>query len=56
MRIQHKPGDAIEVDWAGDTIPIFDSVTGEQSKAYLFVAVLPCSYFAYAEVCGVSAQ
>ena len=31
MRIQHKPGDAIEVDWAGDTIPIFDSVTGEQS-------------------------
>ena len=27
-------------------------VTGEQSKAYLFVAVLPCSYFAYAEVCG----
>lgn len=52
MRIQHKPGDAIEVDWAGDTIPIFDSVTGEQSKAYLFVAVLPCSYYAYAEVCG----
>ena len=56
MHIQHKPGDTIEVDWAGDTIPIFDSVTGEQSKAYLFVAVLPCSYFAYAEVCGVSAQ
>lgn len=56
MRIQHKPGDAIEVDWAGDTIPIFDSVTGEQSKAYLFVAVLPCSYFAYAEVCSVSAR
>ena len=51
MRIQHKPGDAIEVDWAGDTIPIFDSVTGEQSKAYLFVAVLPCSYYTYVEVC-----
>lgn len=32
------------------------SVTGEQSKAYLFVAVLPCSYFAYAEVCSVSAR
>lgn len=28
----------------------------KKSKAYLFVAVLPCSYFAYAEVCGVSAQ
>ena len=36
MRIQHKPGDAIKVDWAGNTIPIFDSVTGEQSKARLY--------------------
>lgn len=51
MRIQHKPGDAIQVDWAGDTIPIYDSVNGEQSQAYLFVAVLPCSYYAYAEAC-----
>ena len=51
MRIQHKPGDAIQVDWAGDTIPIYDSVTGQQSSAYLFVAVLPCSYYAYTEAC-----
>ena len=51
MRIQHKPGDAMEVDWAGDTIPVFDSATGEESSAYLFVAVLPCSCFVYAEVC-----
>ena len=51
MRIQHKPGDAIQVDWAGDTIPIQDPVTGEQSAAYLFVAVLPCSYYTYAEAC-----
>ena len=43
MRIQHKPGDAMEVDWSGDTIPVFDPVTGEESAAYLFVAVLPCS-------------
>ena len=41
MRIQHKPGDAIQVDWAG--IPVYDPVTEEQSPAYLFVAVLPCS-------------
>ena len=41
MRIQHKPGDAIQVDWAGDIIPVYDPVTGEQSPAYLFVAVLP---------------
>lgn len=51
MRIQHKPGDVIQVDWAGDTIPVYDSATGKQSPAYLFVAVLPCSYFAYAEAC-----
>lgn len=51
MRIQHKPGDAMQVDWAGDTIPIQDPVTGEQSAAYLFVAVLPCSYYTYAETC-----
>lgn len=52
MRIQHKPGDAMEVDWAGDTIPVFDSVTGEESKVYLFVAVLPCSCYVYAEACS----
>ena len=52
MRIQHKPGDAMEVDWAGDTIPVFDPVTGELSPAYLFVAVLPCSCFVYAEACA----
>lgn len=51
MRIQHKPGDAIQVDWAGDTIPVFDPATGEQSAVYLFVAVLSCSYYAYAEAC-----
>ena len=51
MRIQHKPGDAIQVDWAGDTLPVYDLVTGEQSNAYLFVAVLPCSYYTYAEAC-----
>ena len=51
MRIQHKPGDAMQVDRAGDTIPLQDPVTGEQSAAYLFVAVLPCSYYTYAEAC-----
>lgn len=30
MRIQHKPGGAIQVDWAGDTLPVYDPATGEQ--------------------------
>lgn len=51
MRIQHKPRDVIQVDWAGDIIPVYDSVTGERSSAYLFVAVLPCSCYVYAEAC-----
>lgn len=50
MRIQHKPGDAVEVDWAGQTLPIYDSVSGESEPAYLFVAVLPCSGYTYAEL------
>ena len=49
MRIHHKPGGAMEVDWAGQTLPIYDSVTGESYPAYLFIAVLPCSGYTYAE-------
>ncbi len=52
MRIKHKPGDAMEVDWAGGTLPITDPVTGTSEPAYLFVAVLPCSCYAYAELCS----
>ena len=51
MRITHKPGDAMQVDWAGETIPYYDAVTGEEYKAYLFVAALPCSCYIYAEAC-----
>ena len=43
MRIQGKPGDEMEADWVG--------ATGEVSPAYLFVVVLPCSLYAYAEIC-----
>ena len=52
MRIDRKPGDRMEVDWAGKTLDIYDPVTGEVSPAYLFVAVLSCSCLVYAEVCA----
>ena len=52
MRIQHKPGDVMGVDWAGNTLTIWDSVTVERSPVYLFVAVLPCSGYAYVEACS----
>lgn len=52
MRITHKPGDAMQVDWAGDPLYITDSVTGDVAPAYIFVAVLPCSWYTYAEPCS----
>ena len=41
--LQHEPGRAMLVDWVGDTIDLVDTVTGELTRAVLFVAVLPFS-------------
>ena len=41
--LHHEPGRAMLVDWAGDTIDLVDAVTGEITRAVLFVAVLPFS-------------
>ena len=49
MRITHKPVDAMQVDWAGDPLYITDPVTGEENPAFIFVAVLRCSWKTYAE-------
>lgn len=49
MHFNHKPGERMEVDWAGDKINIVDSETGKTSKAHLFVGVLPYSQYSYVE-------
>jgi transposase len=49
MHIERKPGELIEVDWAGKTAVITDRITGEVISAYVFVAVLPYSGYAYVE-------
>jgi len=49
MHIDHKPGEKLEVDWAGKTMPVVDSITGKEAGAYLFVATLPCSGYTYVE-------
>ena len=49
MHLDHKPGDTMQVDWAGQTGGIIDSDTGEIIPAYLFVSVLPYSGYAYVE-------
>jgi transposase len=49
MHITHKPGEIMEVDWAGKTACIRNTDTGEPIKAYIFVAVLPYSGYTYVE-------
>ncbi|RKL61263.1 IS21 family transposase [Thermoanaerobacteraceae bacterium SP2] len=49
MHIPRKPGEQIEVDWAGQTASIVDQDTGEIIPAYVFVAVLSYSQYAYVE-------
>ena len=49
MHLEHKPGETMQVDWAGQTAHIVDADTGEQLDAYLFIAVLPYSGYAYTE-------
>lgn len=49
LRISRKPGEIMEVDWAGSTLAVTDSITGDPMKAYVFVACLPCSLYCYAE-------
>jgi len=49
MHQDHKAGEKLFVDWAGDTFPIVDRETGEVNKAYLFLATLGASSYSYAE-------
>lgn len=52
MRIERKPGDRIEVDWAGDTMTYIDPGSGTERQAYLFVAALSYSAYFYIEACA----
>ena len=49
MHIGRKPGEQIEVDWAGDPAKITDPDTGEIIDAYLFVGVMTYSQYPYVE-------
>lgn len=48
LRQQHYAGEKLFTDFAGDTIPITDALTGEIRQAYLFVAVLGASNYTFA--------
>jgi len=49
MRIEHKGGERMQVDYAGLKISFIDAETGENTKASVFVAILPASNYTYAE-------
>lgn len=49
MHIKRKPGEQVEVDWAGDTATIIDPNTGEITLAWLFVGVMTYSQYTYVE-------
>jgi transposase len=49
LRIRHKFGESLFVDYAGQTMPIYDRITGAISEAQIFVAVLGGSNYTYAE-------
>ena len=49
MHINRKPGEQVEVDWAGDTAKLVDPYTGETTEAYIFVGVMTYSQYAYVE-------
>lgn len=49
MRQDHRAGEKLFVDYAGQTIEVVDPETGEARPAQLFVAVLGCSNYTYAE-------
>jgi transposase len=49
LRQAHNPGDKAFIDYAGQTVPVVDRLTGEARVAQIFVAVLGCSNYTFAE-------
>jgi len=49
VRQEHKAGEKLFVDYAGDPIPLYDPQGGPERQASLFVAVLGASNYSYAE-------
>ncbi len=49
MRQDHRAGEKLFVDYAGQTVPVVDRATGEIREAQIFVAVLGASSYTYAE-------
>lgn len=49
MRMEHKAGDKMYVDFAGDKLSIVDKETGEERPVEVFVSILGASQLTYVE-------
>ncbi len=49
MHIEHKAGDKMYIDFAGEKLSITDRETGEVTPVEVFAAILGCSQLMYAE-------
>jgi len=47
MRVPHKAGDKLFIDFTGKRLSIVDDHTGEIQEAEVFVAVLGCSQLTF---------
>lgn len=49
LRQQHRAGEKLFLDYAGQTVPIIDPKTGEIHEAQIFIAALGASNYTYSE-------
>jgi transposase len=49
LRQEHRAGEKLFVDYAGDTVPVINAKTGTVMEASIFVAVLGASNYTFAE-------
>ncbi len=51
MKLEHKAGNEMMIDFAGKHLHITDKETGELIPVEVFAAILPCSQYTYIEAC-----
>ncbi len=51
MKLNHKAGNELFIDFAGKPLHVTDKDTGELVPVQVFVAILPCSQYTYVEAC-----
>ena len=49
MRQEHRAGEKLFVDYAGQTVTVYDLHANQMREAQIFVAVLGASNYTYAE-------